>query len=297
MLLDAQSELARALDHGACVLLAVGALGDVEDGRASRQPVVLQRLVYDLDNVARERLEEGVVLATIVERGNNAALEACLNSEFAVELELVHDQGGDGARVGLHVNHAVHAPRHLLLLGLILAALDRVLTAYATADLDDLVGQLEGDAALLLAAKALGESEAARLARHSLRLERILLLHVRVVGEIGAEESLRLGLVAREEIARVEVARALEFRLVLDELHTAPVDHHVHVLELVLGLLGLGLLPHVHDPLLDDQVEVHDGLVLRLVVRVRRVAVRVVGLARQGRIAALVAVVVEIAIL
>ncbi len=252
MLLYAESELAAALDDSSGVLLAICCDRDVKNGRTGRHPVVLQGLAYDLDNVAREGLEKGVVLAAVVERDYDTALETRLDGESSIQFDFIHDQRGHGSRVWLHVNHAVHAPAHLFLFGLVFAALDRVLAADTSANLDNLVGYLEREAALFLATEALAEREATRLASHSLRFERVLLFHVRVVGEISSEESLRFGLVVREEIARVKVAGALKFSLVLNELHAAPVHYDVHVLELVLGrLLRLGLLPHPHDPFFD----------------------------------------------
>jgi len=93
----------------------------------------------------------------------------------------------------LDFNHTIHTPANFFLFGLILATLDRLLAAYATAYFNDVLGQLELNLALFLARKTLIEREATRLTRRSTRLKRILLLHVGAIGEIGAKERLGCG--------------------------------------------------------------------------------------------------------
>lgn len=152
----------------------------------------------------------------------------------------------------LNLNDTINRPRDSLLLSLILSGLYELLAANTTANLDDVLRDLKRDAAFLLAAKSLSEREPTRLARRPLGLERVLLLLVRVVHEIGSEE--RLG----DWCLRARRRSALELRFGLRELDSRPVNHDLEVFELAFWTLArlsaLCFLPHVCDPFLDHCV-------------------------------------------
>ena len=175
-----------------------------------------------------------------------------LDSEIPIELELSNDQRGTGLCIRLNLNDTINRPRDSLFLSLILSGLDELFAANTAADLDNVLGNLERDAALLLAAKSLGEREPTRLSRRPLGLERVLLLLGRVVHEIGSEE--RLG----DWCVRARCRSALELRLGLRELNARPVNHDLEVFELAFRtfarLSALCFLPHVCDPFLDHYV-------------------------------------------
>ena len=80
MLLDAEAKVALAAQNGARVAFAtraVARLDNLEHAAAGgRQPQALDRLADDFDNVARERLDELIVL-TRVQYGHESSCCCC----------------------------------------------------------------------------------------------------------------------------------------------------------------------------------------------------------------------------
>ena len=118
------------------------------------KPVFGDGVVDYIVNVTAERFDKGVVVFTVEDLDRQASLDLGVHLKVALHVHLGDDEIGDGSSARWHTDNTVDAPGDFLLLRLVLATLHCLLAAHASAKLDNLLREFDGQTALFLAREA-----------------------------------------------------------------------------------------------------------------------------------------------